>query len=389
MSDKKDPAGPADTRVMRIVHNALRRDLARTRDVLTTPPYPHPAQRRALAAHLEWMVDFLHHHHEGEDTGLYPVVRARNPEAVPLLDAMDAEHHAIGPGMDGLVAAARAYAADAGARAQVLGAIAALEETLLPHLRREEDEMMPVVSRSITQADWDRWDREVNVGPKPKSQLAREGLWIMEDQTAEDRRAIELLVPPVPRWLILHVLSRGYRREAFQRWWSPQYSPWSVPVTGTTSVETEAAPEEVWAVLADVTRVGEWSHECRGAEWLDGATAGGVGVRFRGRNQVRFNRWSRACVIDVWEPAREVVWHSEGPAGLDSTQWRVTLEPHGSGTRVTQTYTILAMQRWFSRFVWLAMPEHRDRAAALRQDLERLGDLARSERQVRGPARQR
>ena len=24
-------------------------------------------------------------------------------------------------------------------------------------------------------------------------------------------------------------------------------------------------------MLADVTRIGEWSHECQGAEWLDGA----------------------------------------------------------------------------------------------------------------------
>ncbi|WP_420838018.1 SRPBCC family protein [Antrihabitans stalactiti] len=44
---------------------------------------------------------------------------------------------------------------------------------------------------------------------------------------------------------------------------------------------TAAAPDVVWRILTDVTRVHEWSHECRRVRWLDGATRGGVGVRFR------------------------------------------------------------------------------------------------------------
>ncbi|MCW2756806.1 MAG: polyketide cyclase, partial [Nocardioidaceae bacterium] len=217
---------PADTRTMRIVHHALRRDLTRATQVLRQPPYPHPRQRAALADHLVWMMDFLHQHHASEDAGLYPVVRRRNPAAAALLDEMDRDHDAIGPGMAGLQAAATAYRDDPGAREQVLAAVAVLEATLLPHLRREEDEMMPVVAQSITRADWDRWDDEFNVGPKSKRVLADEGLWILEDLAGEDRRVVEALVPPVPRWIILHVLSRGYRRRAFARWWSRDLSPW-------------------------------------------------------------------------------------------------------------------------------------------------------------------
>ena len=83
---KKNMEGPADTRMMGIVHDALRRDLARTRAALACPV--PAAQRRALAAHVGWMMDFLHEHHEGEDKGLYPMVRAINPATGALLDAM-------------------------------------------------------------------------------------------------------------------------------------------------------------------------------------------------------------------------------------------------------------------------------------------------------------
>ncbi|WP_452447174.1 hemerythrin domain-containing protein [Nocardia rhizosphaerihabitans] len=54
-------------------------------------------------------MDFLHHHHESEDERLYPIVRARNLAARPLLDRMDADHRSILPAMTALTSAAAAY----------------------------------------------------------------------------------------------------------------------------------------------------------------------------------------------------------------------------------------------------------------------------------------
>jgi Berberine and berberine like len=48
----------------------------------------------------------------------------------------------------------------------------------------------------------------------------------------------------------------------------------------------------VWRVIADVTRTGEWSHECHHVTWLGGATAAAPGVRFRGRNRSGWLRWT-------------------------------------------------------------------------------------------------
>lgn len=45
-------AQPADTRMMGIVHNALRRDIARAQSALTRWPHPDPGQRKAIAQHL-------------------------------------------------------------------------------------------------------------------------------------------------------------------------------------------------------------------------------------------------------------------------------------------------------------------------------------------------
>ena len=53
---------PADTRIMTIVHNGLRRDLGRAQTALREWPYPDPVQRAAIAAHLAWLIGFLHMH---------------------------------------------------------------------------------------------------------------------------------------------------------------------------------------------------------------------------------------------------------------------------------------------------------------------------------------
>jgi hemerythrin-like domain-containing protein len=213
---KKDMDGPADTRMMGIVHDALRRDLARTRAALDGP-VPE-AQRRALAAHLLWMMDFLRAHHEGEDTGLYPMVRAADPTAGALLDAMAADHAAVDPAVDALRAAAVRWAAADTARAELRAALVALEDVLLPHLEREENEAMPVVSATITHRRWHDWDQEHNIKPKSLPALAEEGLWLMDGLDPARRAIVEAEVPWVPRMIVLHGFGPGYRRRAAARW---------------------------------------------------------------------------------------------------------------------------------------------------------------------------
>jgi hypothetical protein len=209
---------PADTRSMGIVHSALRRDLERTRLVLSTPPYPDDERRREIAAHLLWMMHFLHVHHTGEDVGLWPLIRAKNPAAGPLLDEMDADHRRIAPGIDSLEEAAHAYRRDGSARERVLAALAGLAAVLLPHLQREELEMMPVVGATISTEEYQTVEQEHFVKSKGFVELGLEGHWIIDGLSAEGRDVILHVVPAVPRFVLLHGFGWFYRRKARLRW---------------------------------------------------------------------------------------------------------------------------------------------------------------------------
>jgi hypothetical protein len=236
---------------------------------------------------------------------------------------------------------------------------------------------MPVVAASITEAQWQEWDQKYNVKPLRPLELADTGLWILDSLDESDRATVTGLVPPVPRWIITHLLAARYRRAAYRRWRLAAHNPYRTPQPGQVETTTTASPEAVWAVLADVTRVSEWSHECRSVRWLDGSQPG-PGARFRGRNKSGRMGWSRACTVVFWEPSRELAYRTSGGAAFaDSTEWRFTLTPAtGGGTVIRQSFQVLSLRVGADRVIWTLIPAHRDRLAALRADLGRLTAIA-------------
>jgi hemerythrin-like domain-containing protein len=370
-----EPSAPADTTMMRIVHDALRRDLRRAQAVLTKVPPPGDRQRAALAEHLQWMMGFLVAHHRSEDAGLYPVVRERDPGAAPLLDDMARDHEIVATAIVAVQRAAGLYA-ERGERVPLIAAIDALTAVLLPHLEREEDEVMPVVSRAITNAEWNAIEQRENLDGKSMAELGREGHWLIEGAGADDRAHVIGLVPPLPRLLLLYGYGPSERRRSRTCWDPP---PRRVQHEGSTAIVVDAAIDAVWEVVRDPTRVGEWSHECVDGEWVGDTTEARPGARFRGQNAQGLIKWGRLCEVVSAEP-HELVWRTV-PTRLypDSTEWALRLAPADRGTRIEQTFHLVKGTKLEAVYATV-LPAHRDRTEALREDLERLGALAAEER---------
>lgn len=208
----------AKMRNMGIIHSALRRDLERIRLTLETQPYPERRRRRALALHVLWVMNVLHLHHTAEDVGLWPLIRVKNPSAGALLDEMDADHKRIAPAMRRVEEAARAYRDDGSTREGVLAALAGLGDVLLPHLRREERETMPVVGAALTTDEYLAVEKEYFVKPKGFRELGAEAPWIVDGLSPEDREVIMGVIPAVPRFVLLHGFGPGYHRRSALLW---------------------------------------------------------------------------------------------------------------------------------------------------------------------------
>ena len=380
---------PADTSMMRIVHNALRRDLRRAQSVLAAVPPPGRDQQRAVAAHLTWMMQFLRAHHRSEDEGLYPLVRARATAAAELLDAMEQQHDAIAASITLVESSAAALTLDgsSGANVQMMGALDELEQLLLPHLQREEDEVMPVVSAVMTNAEWRAIEQEHNIEPMSLFELGREGHWLIDDADDEDRATVLGLVSAIPRFVLLHGLARRYRLQKEACWGKQPRPSRRVQKRACVAIDVPADIEAVWDVVRDVTRVGEWSHECVSVSWVGDATSSAPGARFRGRNRAGIFRWGRMCEIVSAEPY-VLVWRTVPTTFYpDSSEWRIVLAEHGGGSTIEQSFEVVRAPKALVLLYGLLIPAHRDRTAALADDLRRLGDVARLAAAERRPHR--
>lgn len=142
------------------------------------------------------------------------------------------------------------------------------------------------------------------------------------------------------------------------------------------STVVDAPPDEVWRVVADVTRIPEWSPVCRRVEWVDGATTAVVGARFRGLNRLNGVRWSRECVVTEASPGA-VLGFSTLFKGQESTRWRYRLEPvDGGRTRVSEAYEVVLVPPWLRllrRLPGVVAKGERDTRWNIATSLERLG----------------
>lgn len=144
--------------------------------------------------------------------------------------------------------------------------------------------------------------------------------------------------------------------------------------TGEASLEIAASPQELWGMLSDVTRMGEWSPICHRCEWLREPARPEVGARFVGHNRRGPFRWWRECRVTACEQGR-VFAFSTCFRGEEQTRWRYELEPTPRGTRVTESYEVVSVPRWVrlaNRLPGASRRSRRDARANLRQTLEHL-----------------
>jgi uncharacterized protein YndB with AHSA1/START domain len=96
------------------------------------------------------------------------------------------------------------------------------------------------------------------------------------------------------------------------------------------SIDIAAPPERVYEMVADLCRMGEWSPENQGGQWLRGATGAAPGARFKGRNRNGWRRWSTVAHVVTADPGREVAWESRA-FGFKIALWRYRFVPNGNG----------------------------------------------------------
>jgi hypothetical protein len=102
----------------------------------------------------------------------------------------------------------------------------------------------------------------------------------------------------------------------------------------------------IYDLITDVTRMGEWSPECKRCEWV--GEPGAVGSTFKGHNRNGIARWTTTARVLVADRPREFSFatlYRDQPA----TRWTYRFEGDGP-TRVTESFEAITAPAWI-RFV--------------------------------------
>lgn len=147
----------------------------------------------------------------------------------------------------------------------------------------------------------------------------------------------------------------------------------------SVSREIAAPADDVWSMVSDLPRMGEWSNENVGGRWIGEPSGPIPGAVFRGANRNGIRRWSTKVTVVESEPGERFGFRVDY-LGIPVSAWTYELEPTDGGCRVTESWTD-RRPAWFTPLARLATgvadrDEHTRNGMAL--TLERLAAAAES-----------
>ena len=154
---------------------------------------------------------------------------------------------------------------------------------------------------------------------------------------------------------------------------------------GEVRAHIAAPPQKVWALLANLDQMSQWSPECYRVQWLDGASSPATpGARFKGWNRFGWMRWTMTCQVKAAEPGRELAF-STIQKDRELVRWRYLLEPANGGTDLIESFQVIWLP-FTARLGEDVLMRDRDRRReeAMRTTLNRIKDVAEGARTAVG-----
>lgn len=201
----------------RIIHAAVRRDLARFTDSLATFPVGSKARAVRLATAWKFFHGEVDNHHRGEHEIAWPALRSVGVSQATL-DEMDAEHERLG---DALAQADLAFTALEKSPTEVAAqsvstALADLDAVVAEHFAHEEREIEPVYHAQRGSPEMKAMGRKF--ARRNPIQSGDFFAWLLNGATDEQRAALRDDVPAPVIAVFSRVLGQRYRRIVARVW---------------------------------------------------------------------------------------------------------------------------------------------------------------------------
>jgi len=197
-----------DTSMNTNLHSAFKREILRLRDGLRKADLSDAKATEGLARRYKFFSVTLHHHHQGEDTFLWPNVRWKaNPQESLVLDAMEAEHGALASVLGAVDEEFKNLSVKSdkdhiAARLDELGAV------LSGHTQHEEREGVPIVQKYIEEDDFKAFVKFSRHSEDASLVLP----WVSDGATPTEVASTWGMIPAPVRLFVKPMLTRKYTK---------------------------------------------------------------------------------------------------------------------------------------------------------------------------------
>ncbi len=177
-----------DTSEMVVIHRMFRRQFALAPH-LVREVQPGDKERSSLIGnHVAEFANALHHHHRTEDQKLWDTLESRSPACALHVSQMKAQHAAMAVLLEKLQAELPAWqtSSDAVAQERVAVTLDDVYASLTTHLSQEEDKILPVASVTMSQREWDQFEK-LGRESVPKNRLMVQLGYILDPFSPEER----------------------------------------------------------------------------------------------------------------------------------------------------------------------------------------------------------
>jgi hemerythrin-like domain-containing protein len=198
---------------MPIIHRIFRRQFAEVRALVQEVQADDAMRVGAVADHLGFLLDGLHMHHTTEDDLIWPKLLDRAGLDAPLVERMEEQHQQIDASVAEVRTVMSAWRSDPTpvvslALADRIGEFLVVLEG---HLDEEEQVVVPLIDRRLTEAEWQE------VGKRAFEKFTPAQRWIATGQMVEvatpEEAAMMFGKLPPPVKVLWHLFGkRKYRR---------------------------------------------------------------------------------------------------------------------------------------------------------------------------------
>ncbi|MGH3583776.1 MAG: hemerythrin domain-containing protein [Mycobacterium sp.] len=203
-----------DTSDMVIVHRMFRRECAMLSRLVAAVADGDVVRARTIARRAREVLDMLHHHHVDEDELLWPRLSARTRFNADLLARMDSQHQGLAVLIEDAETAFAAWqdAPTAPTSTALTTLLEQLSTGLTEHFDEEEAQILPIVERVITAAEYQELGQRGLAAIPLTRRLIALG-YFLEGATPAERTGFLAVIPAPVRLAYLLIGARQHRHE--------------------------------------------------------------------------------------------------------------------------------------------------------------------------------